>query len=500
MTPRAQAETIRAALRRSRPLILILVVSGLVLYAALKQLQGPTWASESNVLLTTTDIGTVITESQPIIDRDRVDEMGLAFAESAELYERVARRQPTLGTPRTLAAATTPSVQDSVLRFSVEANDERRAVRIANALAREYVAWREELEGAAIVDAITQLRAQIEQEPPTSERRQDFRTQLNELEVLNQLNTGHARVLETAARADKTSPAPLRDALIGAVLGLLVALVVTAAREAIDTRVRSEDDIEDILDVPVLATVQSLPRRTQLVMFGRHERFFGDTYGLLAASLMPGKASGPTTIAITSSIASEGKTTTAANLAVALARRGEDVVLADFDVRKPALGRLFRLPAEAPGVAQLIEQRTTLEQALWEVSLNGQGPNMTATTGLETNGAGSSLPRPGSLKILPAGGSIDSPSHVRRLSSVIDQLKQSAGVVVLDTPPALLTVEMAELARSIDRVVVVVRQGRATRRSLRALSRQAQSWPAEFVGAVLTDAPVEEQMYYYGTR
>lgn len=496
----AQAEAIRAALRRSRPLIIILVVVGLVANNAMKQLQGPRYRASAEVLLTTTDIGTVVIESQPIVDPERVEETGLAYGNSFELFKRTVLQDRTLGTAKEIETATDVTVKDSVLKFAVTVDNRPRAVRTANALAEEYVDWRREIEGAEIVEGIAQVRRQLAAEPPGSERRQDLRSQLNDLEFLNKLNTGHARVVETASEATKISPAPLRDSLLGAAFGLLIALLVAAAREAIDTRVRSEEDVEDLLDMPVLATVRSLPRRTQLVMYGRHEQLFGDTYGLLAAALTHGRGSGALTIAITSSIASEGKTTTAANLAVALARRGENVVLADFDVRRPSLDRVFRVPSTAEGVAQIVSGEATVNQALWEVSVNGHSPYLTPRTSLSLDGSVGEAQTGGSLRILPAGGPFGSLEHAQKLSRVVDELRSTADVVVLDTPPAVLTVEMSELARSIDRIVVVVRQGRATRRSLQALSRQAQNWPTEFVGAVLTDAPVEEGTYYYRTR
>jgi polysaccharide biosynthesis transport protein len=494
----AQAETIRAALRRSRLLIVVFVVLGVVMSNASMQLRGPQYRATSEVLLTTTDIGTVVIEAQPIVDPERVEETGLAYAESSELYSRTAEQNPSLGTAKEIEDMTEVNVSDSVLEFRVTTDEADPAVQTANALAIEYVEWRREIEGAEIVQGIAQVRRQLQNEAPGSERRQDLRAQLNDLEFLNKLNTGHARVVETASEAPKVSPAPVRDSLLGAALGLLVALVVAGIREALDTRVRTEEDVEEVLDVPVLATVPSLPRRSRLVMFSRHEQFFGDMYGLLGAALTHGRGGGTLAIAVTSAIATEGKTTTAANLAVALARRGERVVLADFDVRRPSVGPLFSLPLNAEGVAQILAGETTIERAMWEVSLNGRGPNLIAPTA-DGNGTGAA-PGTGSLRILPAGGSFGSMDHVRNLSRVVDDLRRTADVILLDTPPAVLAVEMSELARTIDRIVVVVRQGRATRRSLQALSRQAQKWPADVVGAVLTDAHVEERTYYYGTR
>jgi polysaccharide biosynthesis transport protein len=498
MKARAQAETIRGAVRRSMPLIIALVLVGVIANNTLKQIQGSVYEASSKVLLTTTDIGTVIIESQPIVDPERVEETGLAYAESFELFQRASSARPSLGSAEAIEQRTEVAVDESVLEFTATDDQERTAVQTANVLARQYVAWRREIEGAQIVRGIAQLRRQLAAEPQGSERRQDLRAQLNDLEFLNQLNTGHARVVETATEASKVSPAPLRDSLLGAAIGLLLALVIAAAREAIDTRIRSEEDVENLLDLPVLATVPTFPRRAQLVMFGRHERFFGDTYALLAAALTQGRRPGTMTIAVTSSIAGEGKTSTAANVAVALARRGERVVLADFDVRRPSIARLFRVPPDAQGVAQIIGGEATLAGALWEISLNGRGPHTSLRSDPETDGP--AVSGTGSLRVLPAGGTLGSLAHAQKLSQVVEQLRGTADIVILDTPPAVLTVEMAELAHSIDRVVIVVRQGRATRRSLQALTRQAQNWPAELAGAVLTDSPAEGQRYYYGSN
>jgi non-specific protein-tyrosine kinase len=99
-----------------------------------------------------------------------------------------------------------------------------------------------------------------------------------------------------------------------------------------------------------------------------------------------------------------------------------------------------------------------------------------------------------------AAGGNERGARIARSSQVTDflnTLAEDADVVVLDTPPALATVEMAELSRSIDLVVTVVRYGKVTRRSLLALNRQAETWQTELVGAVITDAPPEEDDYYY---
>jgi non-specific protein-tyrosine kinase len=141
----------------------------------------------------------------------------------------------------------------------------------------------------------------------------------------------------------------------------------------------------------------------------------------------------------------------------------------------------------------------TVRETLRSVSLEGPAPTVSSNGTDETASELGSSGR--SLRLLASGGSISSgrlPQRVR-LASLISALRDSADLVILDTPPALITVEIAELSEFIDAVVVVVRQGRATQRNLRALHRQSRSWPAKVAGAVLTDARTSAE-YDYGYR
>jgi Mrp family chromosome partitioning ATPase len=212
-----------------------------------------------------------------------------------------------------------------------------------------------------------------------------------------------------------------------------------------------------------------------------------------------GRRDGPTVLAVTSAIAGEGKTTTASNLAVALAKRGQRVVLAEFDIRKPAVSRLFRIPADAPGIIQVVDGSATVESALWTVELNGDGPGGVTTLPPAPHVNGSHSAGGGSLRIVPSGGT-EQGARVARAAmrgQFLADLARDADVVLVDTPPALATAEMAELNRSVDGVIVVVRHGHVTRRSLVMLSRQAETWQPEILGAVMTDSPAEENEYSY---
>lgn len=499
---RGSAEAIKAALRRSLPLIIGLVLLGAVSMNLFTQLRGPRYEANSRVLLTNSEATALLTGTQPVfVDPEEVQDTALALAGSPELYSRVARRaRGRLGTAGEIQGATSVSdEEENVIAFATTTSDSARSRQTVNAVAAEYLRWRSEISGEQVNRAVAALRERVASEPAGSQQRRDLQQRLSELEILASVPSPNAVLVERSAGAAKTSPAPVRDTLLGAMIGLLLALLLVGVREALDTKIRSEEDIEELLETPVLATVQSLPRRARLVMFGRNEELYGDAYGLLAANIVSGDGTGrPRRIAITSAIANEGKTTTVANLAVAIARRGANVVLADFDVRKPSVAEVFRIPASAPGVIQLVSGQAEVSDVLWNVALTGRSAEAATRGG--RNGAEAD-PLAGSLRVVPAGALIRSGSIAQspRVSAVLDELARKAGadVIIIDTPPALVTVEMAELSRNVDQVLVVVRQGRVSRRSLRALARQTQSWKAKLAGAVLTDAPTEERHSYY---
>jgi Mrp family chromosome partitioning ATPase len=505
MKPSA-AEALMAAIRRSLPITIALVLLGALAVTALRQYQGPRYEASARVVHSV-DLGTIVSGVQaPYVDPQRVIDTATELARTPELYDRAAE-EGDVGDGPTLQASTDVSggAETDVLTFTATRDAADDAIETVNLVASEYVEWRAEISGEAVRRAIVQLEGQLAALPgaeaPASAERAELQDQLNRLRVLDTLNTGGATLIEEAVIAEKTSPRPIRDALFGAALGLVIALLVSGVREAFNTRIRSEADVENALGRPVLAAIQSLPKRTQLVTVGRHETRWGDTYALLAANIMQIRGQADRTIiAVTSAIAGEGKTTTATNLAVAMAQRGQRVILVDFDLRKPSVGRVFRIPVGSPGVVQVVDGTAELDRALWSIPLNGSGGGqaVAASNGSPANGAAAEEGK-GTLRVIAAGGNERGARIARseRVGAFLDRLAQDADVVVLDTPPALATVEMAELSRSIDLVVGVVRYGKVTRRSLLALNRQAETWQTDLVGAVITDAPPEEDDYYY---
>lgn len=501
------AEAFKAALRRSAVLIVVLILLGAGAVTLIRQLQGPRYSASARVLVSQQSLGEAITGTQPqFVDPQRAEAMAQALGTSPELYDRAAANSNgSLGAGSELHAATSVSAGgDNILTFTAVAPSAARAVGIANGVASAYLSWRADVLSKPLRKAIEDVKAKLAPlGSSTSGNAVELRKQLNTLQLLQTLSDD-ATLVDRATSADKIRPTPVKDALLGGAIGLVVALLLVAAREAIDTKVRSENDVEDILGTPVLATVRSLPRRAKLVTYGRHQTEFGDTYALLAATIAQGVDS-PRVLAVTSAISSEGKTTTAANLAVALARRGRRVILADFDFRKASLAGLFGIPRDAPGTLQVLAKNVPTPRGLWDVRLEGRSPEaapLASMNGASADGRGDGTSAAGRLWVLPAGGTLRTQGSVdaHLLAGLLDELRSHADFVVLDTPPALLTAEMADIGHQVDSAIVVVRQGRVTHRSLRSLTRQSRRWGAHLDGAVLTDAGGEEQYGYYGGR
>jgi polysaccharide biosynthesis transport protein len=501
------AEALKAAIRRAIPLTIVLIVLGIIAMNTLKQLQGPEYSATAKVALASVDLGAMLSGiDQGFVDPERQVETALDLARSRETYRRAAAELPdsTLSASVVRAMTTVTGNSDSdVISFSTTAGDRGEAISVVNEVADSYVGWRADISAGTIRTTIQQIRERLTN-PATPEAEAVLREQLERLRTLEALNSGGATVIERAVRASQVSPSPVRDSILGGAVGLVIALLLGAGREALNTRVRSEGDVEDTLGKPVLATIPSLPRRGGLVTIGRHEPRFGDTYGLLAANLMQlrGRTKGKV-LAVTSAIAGEGKTTTASNLAVAMALRGQKVVLADFDLRKPSIGKFFRIPVDSPGVLQLVDGTTGIDSTVWSVTLNGSAPSGRARPpdSRSENGAGQSAGDDdgGWLRVVPSGGAGRGVRAARsvRVPTLLENLAKEADIVIIDTPPALSAVEMAELAPNVDYVLVCVRHGRVARRSLQTLSRQAEGWHAEIVGAVLTDSPPEADDYSY---
>jgi Mrp family chromosome partitioning ATPase len=503
-------EELKAVLRRSVVLIVGVVIMSILAMNLIRQLGGAQYESHARVVLNSSDFSSAALGINPVYrDPARQDQAEQNLVDSPQLYVYAAARAGgQAGTASDLEANTTATVANNVVDFTSTTSDPDHSARIVNVVASAYPHWRAQVQGHSVDTAIAQVQQQIARVGQTAE----LTKQLQQLRILKTVSAADTLFVEQATGATKTTPKPLNDSILGGVIGLVIALLIVGGRELFDTTVRSEADVEDALEAPVLATIESIPRRLRAALLGQSGGRFNDEYQLLAANIAQvfDNHEGTVQLAVTSALPGEGKTTTATNLAAALSRRGAHVVLADFDLRKPAVSDLVGIPRGAAGVAELLTGAADLKSVLWRVQPNGEGWHV------EGNGADLTTQRrrrpvpgapqdlqssEGSLAVMPGGATrLETAPRFAHLPALLERLPPELDFIIVDTPPALLVAGMAELAQSVDAVIVVVRHGVVHRRRLRTLGRQARSWRARLLGAVLNDSPGDEGYlnYYYG--
>jgi Mrp family chromosome partitioning ATPase len=206
---------------------------------------------------------------------------------------------------------------------------------------------------------------------------------------------------------------------------------------------------------------------------------------------------GARSIMVTSALEKEGKSTTVANLAVALARAGQKVALVDLDLRRPLLAKFFGIAASQPGVTNVVAGSSTLEEALVEIVRLPGGRN--GGSSADGNGAGSS--NAGVLTVLPSGPAPRDPGefvNTSQLKSALEQLTGMFDLVLIDTPPLLSVGDAMALSASVDAMIAVARLSVLRRQNLNELARALETCPTIKLGVVITGAEGEAGYGYGG--
>jgi Mrp family chromosome partitioning ATPase len=389
-----------------------------------------------------------------------------------------------------------------LLEFSVTLGDPALAQRLATEYARQYSAYRSELDTAALDRVIDALNAQLREfKTPAQKASPAYANQLdraNELDTLRELSKDNAFLVRSADSAEQVQPRPTRNGVLAGLLALFLGLGIAFLFEALDTRVRSAETVGELLGLPMLARLpepsRRLRRKNQLAMLTEPNTAAAESFRLLRTNLeFVNLERGARTIMVTSAVKEEGKTTTMANLAVALARAGRRVVLVDLDLRRPLVDRYFELE-DRPGVTDVALGHVPLEEAITRIAIPAADERQ---RGRSENGRGQVE---GFLEVLGSGPNPPDPGEfvgTRALASIIDELADRADVVLIDAPPLLGVVDAAALSTSVDAAILVVRMNLVRRPLLRELRRILETLPAAKLGFVLTGAESEEG-YGYG--
>lgn len=283
-----------------------------------------------------------------------------------------------------------------------------------------------------------------------------------------------ATVIDVAEPGRQTSPRPAVDVGAGLAVGLLAGLALALAIDGLDRRVTSAAQLHELSGLPVLATVPRMRRREPVVTPLGKDPVSESYRALRTAVRFINPDSTLRTIAVTSPGEAEGKTTTAVNLAVALAESGERVLLVDADLRRAGLARALGIEG-AVGLSNAIVGDVAVDDALQDWR--------------------------GLLTVLPAGTLPPNPSELLgsfAMGELLEKLEARYDVIVLDAPPALPVTDAVVLATLVDGLVLVVRSAQTTRPAVAELRRRLETVGAPVLGCVLNAAPTSALAYDEG--
>jgi capsular exopolysaccharide synthesis family protein len=297
-------------------------------------------------------------------------------------------------------------------------------------------------------------------------------------EVENRGSGRPAVQLEVVSGPNVTKVPPRRAVAVGvpAAIGLVAGLGLAWLLEVRDKTIRSEAQLRELEQAPVLGMV---PFDRRLREGPRARRVAASSAGLeafrqLRTNLEFIDVGSPVQILeVTSPVAEEGKTTTAVNLASALVAANRRVLIVEADLRRPTLGEYFKLRG-AMGLTDVIVRRAEIDTAMHPVGING-------------------------LMLLPSGKLPPNPSELLGSDAMVqlmESLRDRFDVIIINTPPLLPITDAAVLAAHADGVLVVVRAGRTTRQQLSLAMRALHAVGARVLGTVLNMAPTQRDSSY----
>lgn len=338
-----------------------------------------------------------------------------------------------------------------------------------------------------------------------------LREEYQKARIAEAVEAGQVEIIDMAPLpARPIGRGPLFKLALGLIVGLMLGSGAAFLKENLNTSIRRRDELESILRVPGLAIIpQILPQNgagrlsslrnirlplpgkgngrnghrngngTALVSVNNVRSTGAEAFRTLRTSLIFSQAvQSLRTIVITSPSPQDGKTTTAANLAVTFAQQGMRVALVDCDLRRARLHNVFKIPRE-PGLTQAMMEQSTIDEVIHPTMVDG-------------------------LAFIPAGALPPNPSELLggpRMQAMLEALRERFDVILLDTPPVHVAADSMILGRGADGVLLVVRAGSTQRDSAQDAIARLTAVGARVVGAVLNDpdhkVPQYGGYYYY---
>jgi polysaccharide biosynthesis transport protein len=301
------------------------------------------------------------------------------------------------------------------------------------------------------------------------------------LDVNKEISPESVETMEKASPGFPDRAELWKKLVVGGLVGLGLGIGLLFLVDRLDDRLNSFTELQELFDEDVLGQVPregsiKTKKQNSLLQPEDSRHSFVEAYRNLRSSLLYMSETGerPKTILITSSVPNDGKSVTAANLAVTMASAGSRVLLVDADMRKGALHHLFDVPAE-PGLSEVLAKGVAWETVVHPTSFKN-------------------------LSVLPAGAFTVQSSELFINEATSKFLRDAAGkydYVVLDTVPVMAADDVTSLAPQVDGVLFVIRAAFTSARVARASLDSLYQRQVRVLGLVLNAIRPSSVDYYY---
>lgn len=438
----------------------------------------------------------------PATDPVRAAATNLELLRKSDLADRVAKEVGGTADRDTVkgAMAFRLAGDSDLVQISATTEDPQFSERLANAWAREFVAFRRETDRAQIQEAIDLVNselARLEGTPNASERTQDLSRRREQLLLAQSLQTGDVEFVQPASiPTSREGVSVAVAAVLGGIAGLLLGVGLAVLLQRRDNKIRPGDEASELFaPLPVLQVVPRARRRRD----SSSDPAVEEAFRTLTARMQFLNVDAPKrVIAIVGSRSGEGKSYVAAGLAATLASSGHRTLLVDADLRRGALSEFFRTDARVSGIglSSLLADSSGREVAIVRVQPGGgPDPQQPAPVKIEMGH---------SLSLIPRGPAPPNPLQLlasQRLKALLSAAKADYDYVLIDTAPLLEVGDTLPLLGAVDGFIVVTRSEVSTRQDfLRARELWTNS-PQAPLGVVINGASLRAAggSDYYGT-
>ena len=405
-----------------------------------------------------------------------------------------------------------PSQNTQLLTVIVQDTDPLRAAAIANTLVAVFIAQVQQDQTARYADSKLNLEDQmaaVQQQiqattasltaladtPENQVRRSNLQISLTQyqnsysylLQSYSQLRLAEAQSTSTVIQKDPAvsnpipvKPLPLRNALLAAVVGLMLAGGLILLIEYLDDTIRDPQEITRKWGVPILGMITRYRSNgSPLVTLKQPRSPVSEAFRSLRTNLEYAAVDSPLkTILVTSPSPQDGKTTIVSNLACVIAQGDRRVVVVDADLRRPQVHRFFQLFNRLGLSNQLIRPQDRSDFSLQDTELPG-------------------------LKVVTSGRLPPDPSELlgsNKMQEMLASLTAQFDCVIIDSPPALMVTDAVVLSTRVSGVILVVKPSVTKRAELQHVIEQMKHVNARILGVVVNDVDVGRSRYYYYRR